>query len=506
MITSKDCSIFGYVMLALEFGKCNADVHRPTSSSWPAVNDPQPSTHNTAMNAAPARRPVPVQDDTRSASQVRASILESAERMQLVNQTAKKKPVRSTKAFTKSKKVKPTIAVHEDDEQLGPLAAASAVPGTTRGRSQDLTLKKTVAAADMLSPSRASDLNARWKPAAEGQKRKLQDDIGILRSPKRSRMTAGSRTTGLDLTPVLKRCRPHKETTAALATESKEAVATALETAKKAEMSLGNSHSTAAKDAQKNHRKGTPDPFDEDDGLFDKLMTNEIESSSHLPPSYQNTPGPTNKAVKTCAAGPRKTSFKQLILSSPPTLPPLLSSSPGLHLTPTSPMSSPIKPFLRDASSIMATTCVTRVPHLQAQHQAFTCFRIAEGLRMCSLVKATEFVVNLYARVKRSYRVGQSDSLNICFADLFFPHKPPYLESTCRDLRTVRLGVDVVESLDEELGTAKAIIKFRKADASPSPRQTHDVEVLSISKITWNDVLQAKDLLDMDNSEDDEVM
>ena len=504
-MTSKDRAIIRYVMLALEFGKCNADVHSPTSSSWPAINDPQPSTHNTAMHAASTQRPLSVQDNTRSTSQFRVSILESAERMQ-VEQIAKKKPIRSTKAPAKSKKVKPTIVVHEDDNTVDASAAGSAAPGAMRGRSPDLALKKSAEAADMLSPSRASDLNARPK-LAEVQKRKLQDDFDILQSPKRARITSSSRATGLDLRPVLKQAAPPKDITAAPASESKDAAVTALKTPEMAGVSSETSHATAAKGVQSNKRKRTPDPFDADDGLFDKLLTEEIGVSSHLPPSYQTTQALTKKAVKTCAAGPRRTSSKQPILSSPPALLPSLSTSPGSQQSPMSTPSSPIKPFLRDASSIMATTCVTRVPHLQAQHQAFTCFRIAEARRLCSLVEGPEFVVNLYARVKRSYRVGPSDSLNICFADLFFPHKPPYFESTCRDLRTVRLGVDVVESLDEGLGPVKAIIKLRnRAGGSQSPRQTHDIEVLSISKSTWNDVLQAKDLLDMDNFEDDEVM
>ena len=504
-MTSEDFSNIGYVMLALEFGKCNADIHSPTSSSWPAINDPQTFTHNTATHAAPNQLPIPVQDNTRSASQFRVSILESAERMQ-VQQIAKKKPIRSIKAPAKSKKAKPTIMIHEDDDKVEASPAGGAASGATRGRSPDSSLKKNVEAADVLSPSRASDLNARPKPA-EGQKRRLQDDIDILQSPKRARMTAGNRTTGPVLTPLLKPRTPPKDTKAAEDTARMGAIPTVLETPNKAEVKSVGSHLTAARGAQHNKRKRTPDPFDEEEGLFDKLLTDEVGFSGYLPPSYQNTQAPTNKAATTCGNGPRRKSFKQLLLSSPPTLLPSVSSSPGPQQTQTSPMSSSIRPFLRDASSIMATTCVTRVPHLQAQHQAFTCFRIAEARRLCSLVEGAEFVVNLYARVKRSYRVGPSDSLNICFADLFFPHKPPYLDSTCRDLRTVRLGVEVVESLDEEFGTVKAIIKLRnRAGGSQSPRQTHDIEVLSISKSTWDDVMQAKDLLDMDNFEDDEVM
>ena len=504
-MTSKHCASVGYVTLALKFGKCNADVHSPTSSSWPAINDLQRFPHNTTTHATPAQRPVPVQDNTRSVSQFRVSILESAERTQ-VEQIAKKKPIQSTKAPTKSKKVKPTIVVHEDDNTFHASAAANAAPGATRGRSPDFILKKTVEAADMLSSSRASALNARPKPA-EGRKRRLEDDIGVFQSPKRARMTATSGTTAPDVTPLLESSSPPKDTKAVVATLRKDAASTALKRPSKTEVTSSKSHLTTTKDVHNNKSKVTPDLFDEDDGLFDKLLTDEIEFPSHLPPSYQNTQAPTDTSSKTCAAGPSKRSFKQLLLSSPPSLLPSVGTSSGSQQSPMSPTSSPIRPFLRNASYIMATTCVTRVPHLQAQHQAFTCFRIAEARRLCSLVEGPEFVVNLYARVKRSYGVGQSDSLKICFADLFFPHKPPYLESTCRDLRTVRLSVDAVESLDEEFGTVKAIIKFRnRASASQSPRQTHDIEVLSISKSTWNDVMQAKDLLEMNNLEDNEFV
>ena len=506
-MTTEDCSGIGYVILRLDLCKSDVNVHSPTSSTWPAVNDPRPSPRNPALYAVPAKKTESMQDTTQTASRFRASILESAERLHVVDKVVKKKPLRSTKASTRSKKVKSTIEVHEDDDTLrAPLAAGSAFE-TPRGRPDSLTLMKSDMAAGMLSPSHASDLNVRPKPVAAGQKRKFQEALDLPSKSKRARKTPSSMTTGLDLTPGLKSCPSSKNTTATQATEGKDAAAMIPNTAEKAEPSPRHGHSAAAKGMLSNKRKITPDPFDEDDGLFDKFLTDEMGSSSHLPTSYQDTQAPTNNTMKTCAAVPRKMLFNQPALSSPPTLLPSVSSSPGPQQPPTSPRSSPIKPFLRDASSIMATTCITRIPHLQAQYQTFTCFRIAEALRLCPLVEAPDFVVNLYARIKRSYRVGQSDFLNICFADLFFPHKPPYLESTCRDPRTVRLGVDVVESLDEELGAVKAIVNFRKkAGGDQLPRQTHHVELLGIMKTTWDDVMQTKDLLEVVDVEDDEEM
>ena len=182
--------------------------------------------------------------------------------------------------------------------------------------------------------------------------------------------------------------------------------------------------------------------FDEDETLFDDFLHEDEAQLRNARGEGTTTKGDVGKGRAT---------YKTILVREP--LPDLAGSmqqhtsdqgfddKKDLHATPASPppssapstpcqpLSAPIPAFLRKQyPEPVRPKPDSAAPAISASDRILTCFRIAEVLRhvaASNLSSSGSMLIELYATVTESSRQGEVQ--NFKFADLFFPHRPPYL-------------------------------------------------------------------------------
>ena len=258
----------------------------------------------------------------------------------------------------------------------------------------------------------------------------------------------------------------------------------------------------------------TYDEFEFDETIFDNIYIND-DADCQTPDSSML--GVNNSTIDPC---PGELESDR---ATDPKVPPQPHSSPGQSKTlpnPTQTPPIPMSPFLRLNFPQPAPSQFT-IPSLIPHRRIPTVFRIAEVHRLLATLSsnAPPQRIELYAAVACSRRALHANTQEFTFADLFFPHRPPYL---CGTYTAWKLCELFNEDSAPFLGTAgesrlcRAIVQVTKNSLNgnvcpdrPSPlpmpgggkggwkeADALDVEVLNIWEATWEDVEYVKGIVE----------
>ena len=254
------------------------------------------------------------------------------------------------------------------------------------------------------------------------------------------------------------------------------------------------------------------DDFDLDEDIFDNMYTE--DATEHQTPdctatvtSGSNTESPFSKPKSPQVTQPEELStFHQLAQSKTQPKPiqkPLI----------------PLSPFLR-SSLPQPVPLQSLIPSLIPHRRIPTLFRIAEIHRLLATLppEAPPQRIELYATVTSSHRCFDMKIQEFAFADLFFPHRPPYLRGTYTAWQLCQLfDTDSAPFLEPRNGSklCRAIVQVTKNSTTGNARQTGssplrgssgsqggvkegaalEAEVLNIWEAMWEDVEYVKGIV-----------
>lgn len=181
---------------------------------------------------------------------------------------------------------------------------------------------------------------------------------------------------------------------------------------------------------------------------------------------------------------------------------------------------TPLSPFLR-SSLPQPAPLQSPIPSLIPHRRIPTLFRIAEVHRLLATLPpaAPPQRIELYATVASSHRCLDTKIQEFAFADLFFPHRPPYLHGTYTAWQLHQLfDADSAPFLEPSNGSklCRAIVQVTKNSTTGNAKQTGSspsqgssgseggvkegaalvVEVLNIWEATWEDVGYVKGIVE----------
>jgi len=254
------------------------------------------------------------------------------------------------------------------------------------------------------------------------------------------------------------------------------------------------------------------DDFDLDEDIFDNIYTE--DATEHQSPdcttiitSSSNTEPPFSKPKSPQVTQPEGLSR---------------SHQPAQSKTQPKPIQKPLiplSPFLR-SSLPQPAPLQSLIPSLIPHRRIPTLFRIAEVHRLLSTLppEAPPQRIELYATITSSHRCFDMKIQELVFADLFFPHRPPYLRGTYTAWQLCQLfDADSAPFLEPPNGNklCRAIVQVTKNNTTGNARQTGssplrgssgsqgsgkegaalEAEVLNIWEATWEDVEYAKGIV-----------
>ena len=179
----------------------------------------------------------------------------------------------------------------------------------------------------------------------------------------------------------------------------------------------------------------------------------------------------------------------------------------------------PLSPFLRSNLPQPVPTQAI-IPSLVPYRRIPTLFRIAEVYRLLAIFSPTSLPqrIELYATVASSHRGYHTQAQEFTFADLFFPHRPPYLRGTYSDWHLCELfDEDSAPFLDatERNKLCRAIVQISKkcwnrnsrcrgSSSLNAPKSSQGVEyetdalevdILNIWEAKWEDIEYVKGIV-----------
>jgi hypothetical protein len=254
------------------------------------------------------------------------------------------------------------------------------------------------------------------------------------------------------------------------------------------------------------------DDFDFDEDIFDNIHT-EDETEYQSPDCTTLTTYSSN--TEPPFSDPKS---PQVTPPEEPSSPHQLAKSKTLPKPIQKPL-IPLTPFLR-SSLPQPAPLQSLIPSLLPHRRIPTLFRIAEVHRLLATLppEASPQRIELYATVTSSHRCFDMKIQEFAFADLFFPHRPPYLRGTYTAWQLCPLfDGDSVPFLEPPNGSklCRAIVQVTKNSTTRNARQTRssplrgssgsqgdvkegavlEVEVLNIWEATWEDVEYAKGIV-----------
>jgi hypothetical protein len=248
------------------------------------------------------------------------------------------------------------------------------------------------------------------------------------------------------------------------------------------------------------------DEFDLDENIFDNIYADD-DAEYRTPDSTLLSIN--DSCIDPCPADPEPR-------QATPTQVPPPHPSPRHFKSPPKPNKIPpvrMSPFLR-SSFPKPVPSPSILPSLVPQRRIPTLFRIAEVHRLLATLspRVPPQRIELYATVVSSRRDFHTKTQEFTFADLFFPHRPPYLCGTYTAWKLGELFEEDSAPFLENVGGCKlcrAIVQVkrngnaRQGRSSPIPlpggsqgggreADALDSEVLNIWEATWEDVEYVK--------------
>ena len=259
--------------------------------------------------------------------------------------------------------------------------------------------------------------------------------------------------------------------------------------------------------------KDKHDDFDLDEDIFDNIYTDDETdhqtlNCTTLATYDSHTEPPSGKPMTPQATPPEEPSkshqSSQAKTPPKPIQKPLISLSPFLRLS--LPQPAPLQSL---------------IPSLIPHRRIPTLFRIAEVHRLLATLPpiAPPQRIELYATVASSHRCFDTKIQEFAFADLFFPHRPPYLRGTYTAWQHRQLfDADSAPFLEPSNGNklCRAIVQVTKNSTTGNAKQIRssplqvssgseggvkegaalEVEVLNIWGATWEDVEYVKGIVE----------
>ena len=253
--------------------------------------------------------------------------------------------------------------------------------------------------------------------------------------------------------------------------------------------------------------------FDLDEDIFDNIYTEDETEHQTL----------NHTTIATYGSNAEPPSAK--LISPPATPPEEPSKSHQLPQAKTQPKPIqkpliPLSPFLR-SSLPQPAPLQSLIPSLIPHRRIPTLFRIAEVHRLLATLPpaAPPQRIELYATVTSSHRCLDTKIQEFAFADLFFPHRPPYLRGTYTAWQLRQLfDADSAPFLKPPNSgkLCRAIVQVTKNSTTGNAKQTGssplqgssgsqggvkegaalEVEVLNIWEATWEDVEYVKGIVE----------
>ena len=194
------------------------------------------------------------------------------------------------------------------------------------------------------------------------------------------------------------------------------------------------------------------DMFTDDDAIFDELIASEqkvpISPATETTSVVSNIDQGGRTEVIVIRDTPSSTPQSLQVAGSPAKIPP--------HCLP--PLKVIFRPSLPSPASPNAP-----IPNLSSTRRVPTCFRIADALRLLGGKYGALSAIELYATVRSSHR--HHDVQHLQFADLFFPHHPPYLQGVFKGWRQSELfNVDSTALITEVSSSSLTVHSSRSAE------------------------------------------
>ena len=254
------------------------------------------------------------------------------------------------------------------------------------------------------------------------------------------------------------------------------------------------------------------DDFDLDEDIFDNIYTedateHQTSDCTAIVTSSSNVEPPFSKPKSPQVTPPEEPSTSHQLAQSKTLQKPIQRSL------------IPLSPFLR-SSLPQPAPVQSLIPSLIPHRRIPTLFRIAEVHRLLATLppEAPPQRIELYATVTSSHRCFDKKIQEFTFADLFFPHRPPYLRGAYTAWRLCQLfDTDSAPFLEPPNGSklCRAIVQVTKNSTTGNARRTGssplrgfsgsqggvkegaalEAEVLNIWEATWEDVEYAKGIV-----------
>ncbi|EXJ53933.1 hypothetical protein A1O7_09270 [Cladophialophora yegresii CBS 114405] len=454
------------------------DLQPVWSNTWTPIN--QTNSANVAPSSPSSlQQDAEEEEPSASASYLRRAVLASAHRMYETKTARKRKSLTASPPYIRKRGA---VGVSlEDVDHLAGLSQHKERP-TKRPR---LTRQPKVARlqiTDSLVPIRSSRLNA----TSASEKRTASQAFGseIDSRPKKMLVMRGG---------SIPAWQSDTDSVAKAKTEIF------------GDLNSGTStklHSIDFENTMQAGHEDSEDLFDNDDTSVEEFLEAEkvLFAESSVPPtSFSDTPAMPNVDEK----------HKTLDKPSP-------SSSTG---------QSPMKPFMRPFVPLPSSQDTSPTGSIVSPlHRAPICFRIAEPLRYISFtfgstppvpVKVLSLEIYAILHSISSTDNETSGTMEIVLADIFFPHRPPYLRATTRKMTIIHAigqkhkspSSQLLKALQGNLVclilqvTPRSDTLPATVPGSPIPPTTplagkYTITVLRIEHTDWDEIRRTKDILD----------
>ncbi|ETI19384.1 hypothetical protein G647_09217 [Cladophialophora carrionii CBS 160.54] len=473
----------------IELDEESNDLQPVWSNTWTPINQ------TNSANVAPSSPSSPQQDadeeeQSASASCRRRAILDSADRMYETKTARKRKSLTASPPYTRKKGA---VGVSLEDADHPDGLAQHKKPPNKRPRATRQPKAAQLQTTDSLIPIRSSKLNA----TSAAEKRTYSQALGPETETRPAKKVLTMRVAS---TPAR---HSHTDSVAKGKTETSRDLNGRANTKR---------HSLDIENTMQAEHEDSEDLFDNDDTCVEEFLEAEkaLFAESFVPPTSSSN---------TAAMPDIDKKHKAPAKPSP-------SNNTG---------QSPMKPFIRPFAPLPVSQDASPTsPMVSPSHRRPICFRIAEALRHISstfvstpitpTTPVKTLTLEVYAILHSSSSSSTDDEtsgpIEVVLADIFFPHRPPYLSATTTRKATMvastsrkhqspsphllkklqgNLVCVVVQVTPPSSNTPPAVLPGRLGITPATPplagKYTTNT-VLKIEHTDWDEIRRAKDILD----------